>query len=141
VRRSYRCGKAKNGRPDVVFMIYRGGDRDTIEQRKGSFKPYDASEEPYFTDDDAAKAANRCTGVDQRTRSQLPQLDRARAQRRPRREFHQALADPPRRPADWRTTSATSSCLRANAGATAVAHFDPNQVRDDHRRVRALYRR
>ena len=60
-------------------MIYRGGDRDTIEQRKGSFKPYDASEEPYFTDDDAAKAANRCTGVDQRTRSQLPQLDRARA--------------------------------------------------------------
>ncbi|MGA9201414.1 MAG: hypothetical protein WBZ67_13050, partial [Pseudolabrys sp.] len=41
----------------------------------------------------------------------------------------------------WRTTSATSSCLRANAGATAVAHFDPNQVRDDHRRVRALYRR
>lgn len=79
-------------------MIYRGGDRDTIEQRKGSFKPYNASEEPYFTGDDAAKAANRCTGVDQRTRSQLPQLDRARAQRRPRRE--QALADPPPRPAE-----------------------------------------
>lgn len=31
---------AKLGEPDIIYMRYKGGDRDTIEQRIGQFKPY-----------------------------------------------------------------------------------------------------
>lgn len=46
----------KNGRPDVVIMKYRGGPRETIRSRVGSFKPYEPLPDERYTDDfDAAK--------------------------------------------------------------------------------------
>jgi hypothetical protein len=50
---------AKDGRPDVVFMAYRGGPRASISQRSGSFATYRPGDGPYFTDYDQAKADSR----------------------------------------------------------------------------------
>jgi hypothetical protein len=49
----------KYGRPDVVFMIYDGGARQTIEQRVGKFSPYQKGEGKYYTSYEAARKAQR----------------------------------------------------------------------------------
>ena len=43
------------GRPDVVFMVYRGGPRETIEKRVGRFLPYHAGEGKYYSSYEDAK--------------------------------------------------------------------------------------
>ncbi len=47
----------KNGRPDLVFMVYHGGPRDSIEQRVGRFPKYRLGEGPTFSSYDEAKRA------------------------------------------------------------------------------------
>jgi hypothetical protein len=89
---------AKYGRPDVVFMAYRGGDRQTIESRAGTFPPYDPSQGEYFTDYDAAKAASRSAVVDKGIEPGLPRINGACPEHRGRGQFHQELEDPSRRP-------------------------------------------
>jgi predicted ABC-type ATPase len=88
----------KYGRPDIVFMAYRGGDRATADKRTGSYKPYDPSAGKYFTDYDTAKAASRSAVLDKRAQPHVPPLDRTRAEHRGCGQLHQELADPSRRP-------------------------------------------
>jgi hypothetical protein len=58
---------AKYGRPDVVFMAYRGGDPATLKDRVGTFGKYAAGQGGQSFDDyDAAKAASRSHIVDKR---------------------------------------------------------------------------
>ena len=60
----------KYGRPDIVIMSYKGGDRSTIESRFGTFKPYDPKEGQYVDGNDwdsvvaAARAASEDSGSD-----------------------------------------------------------------------------
>lgn len=57
----------KNGRPDVIIMSYQGGDRSTIRQRVGSFKPYEElPDDKYTADFDAAKRTARLSSDPQR---------------------------------------------------------------------------
>jgi hypothetical protein len=88
-----------HGRPDVVFMAYRGGDRSTIEQRVGSFKPYDKGGS-YFTDYNAAKAASRGAVLDKRVGSEPAPLDGAHVADRGGGSFHKELAGLPRSSAE-----------------------------------------
>lgn len=54
----------KNGSPDVVFMAYNGGPRQTIERRVGTFPPYNPSREgQYHNSYDEAKAAQRAAAM------------------------------------------------------------------------------
>lgn len=49
----------EQGRPDVVFMAYQGGDRGTIQERVGKFSEYDQKAGAYFDDYDQAKSSSR----------------------------------------------------------------------------------
>lgn len=92
----------KYGRPDVVFMAYRGGKRSTIERRVGSFKSYDESQGPYFTDFDKAKAASRRQILDRKPGRGVRALDGAGAEHRRRGELRGELADADGGPAQGR---------------------------------------
>jgi hypothetical protein len=85
---------AKDGRPDIVFMRYAGGDRETIEDRIGKFEPYDRSQGSYFTDYDSAKAASRSAGVGKGLEHGLPQLGGGRAEHGGRRQLSEELESP-----------------------------------------------
>lgn len=60
----------RDGRPDVVFMAYKGGDRGSIARRAeaGEFTPYSSQTSSessrYFTDYDEAKAVSRAAARD-----------------------------------------------------------------------------
>lgn len=54
----------RDGRPDVVFMAYRGGPRDSIQDRVGKFPEYQPSKAPLFDDYDSAKDAARRAVLD-----------------------------------------------------------------------------
>jgi HK97 family phage portal protein len=57
----------EKGRPDVIIMSYQGGDRSTIRQRVGSFKPYEElPDDKYTADFDAAKRTARLSSDPQR---------------------------------------------------------------------------
>ena len=67
---------AAKGRPDVVIMAYRGGDRSTIRQRVGSFKPYEQLPDDRYTDDpDAAKRTARLSSDSERRTARLLRSD------------------------------------------------------------------
>jgi hypothetical protein len=50
---------ATQGRPDVVFMSYQGGDRATIATRLNTFTPYSGTDGVTYTDWEAAKSDSR----------------------------------------------------------------------------------
>ena len=50
---------ARDGRPDVVFMSYEGGARDTLAARVGKFSQYLPQSGRYYTDYDQAKSDSR----------------------------------------------------------------------------------
>ncbi len=54
----------RDGRPDVVFMAYQGGSRDTISDRAGTFPAYRQGSAPLYTDFDQAKAVSRAAARD-----------------------------------------------------------------------------
>lgn len=90
----------KDGRPDIVFMAYAGGDRKTIDERVGRFEPYVPGTGPYFADYDSAKAASRSAIVDKGFESSVQEFDGARPEHRGRGGLHQALGVSPGDPAE-----------------------------------------
>ena len=84
---------AKYGRPDIVSMAYRGGDRATAAQRTGSYKPYDPTAGAYFTDYDLAKAASRGAVVDKGTRPGVLRFDGDGVEHRGRGLIREELED------------------------------------------------
>lgn len=81
----------RDGKPDVVFMAYRGGDRDSIEQRIGTFPEYQPGSAPLVSDYDAGKAAQRSASVGKGAESGGPAV--LGQSHRPlwRDRFHQSL--------------------------------------------------
>lgn len=65
------------GRPDVIVMAYRGGDRKTIRSRVGSFPPYEKlPDDRYTTDFDAAKRTARLQAEPDRRAARAVRPDR-----------------------------------------------------------------
>lgn len=61
----------KLGRPDVVFMAYQGGARDTLKERIGTFTSYRLTDGEHFADWDAAKADSRGAVRDGKSAAEL----------------------------------------------------------------------
>ncbi|GEM_PF-1551220 len=96
---------ARDGRPDVVFMAYQGGARESIKNRVGKFPAYIPQSGRYYTDYDQAKHDAQ--------RAALARTDDRGARRRGSRE---SVAE-----------SASAARLRQKPLAAPTADFPPHR--------------